>query len=229
MANLFDKVFKAKLSAFTLSEVLITLGIIGVVAAMTIPMLITNINNLHNRIIYKKIYSNFNQAIKLAEEEGTVSLSLTKTTQSWGTTSSSIGEIFKALAIYHYNAPTLCMNKNADLCWECDKGEAGYIGGGAPNWLGCNKNNYAFIDSGGVAYYLYSNSEYPIIIDVNGKTKPNQLGRDRFVFRFSSSIEPKATYPSNVDSVLPLADISVKSRFCPQGKCYYKSWINGKK
>lgn len=34
--------FKIKMSAFTLAEVLITLGIIGIVAAMTIPTLITN-------------------------------------------------------------------------------------------------------------------------------------------------------------------------------------------
>ena len=35
--------FAAFKSAFTLAEVLITLGVIGVVAAMTIPTLITNI------------------------------------------------------------------------------------------------------------------------------------------------------------------------------------------
>ena len=35
-------------NAFTLAEVLITLGVIGVVAAITMPMLITNINDRAN-------------------------------------------------------------------------------------------------------------------------------------------------------------------------------------
>ena len=34
--------FFEKNKAFTLAEVLVTLGIVGVIAAMTIPMLITN-------------------------------------------------------------------------------------------------------------------------------------------------------------------------------------------
>ena len=39
------KEFAMKLRGFTLAEVLVTLGIIGVVAAMTIPMLIINYQN----------------------------------------------------------------------------------------------------------------------------------------------------------------------------------------
>ena len=35
--------------AFTLAEVLITLGIIGVVAAMTIPTLMTNIHHIQRK------------------------------------------------------------------------------------------------------------------------------------------------------------------------------------
>ena len=48
--------------AFTLAEVLITLGIIGVVAAMTIPVLFSNINNAKFRNQYKKAVSTLNQA-----------------------------------------------------------------------------------------------------------------------------------------------------------------------
>ncbi len=56
-----------KILAFTLAEVLITLGIIGVVAALTMPSLIQN----HRRQVVetglKKFYSTINQAIKMAE------------------------------------------------------------------------------------------------------------------------------------------------------------------
>ena len=49
-------------SGFTLAEVLITLGIIGVVAAMTIPNLIANTNGAKFRSQFKKSISTLNQA-----------------------------------------------------------------------------------------------------------------------------------------------------------------------
>ena len=47
---------------FTLAEVLITLGIIGVVAAMTIPTLIANTSSTQFKTAYKKTLSTLNQA-----------------------------------------------------------------------------------------------------------------------------------------------------------------------
>ena len=51
-----------KKNGFTLAEVLITLGIIGVVAAMTIPTLIANTNSAKFRSQFKKTISTLNQA-----------------------------------------------------------------------------------------------------------------------------------------------------------------------
>ena len=56
-----------KKNAFTLAEVLITLGIIGVVAAMTMPTLIQKNNNRVVETRLMKFYSAINQAIKMAE------------------------------------------------------------------------------------------------------------------------------------------------------------------
>ncbi len=55
--------------AFTLAEVLITLGIIGVVAALTIPTLISNNNKRIVETRLAKFYSTINQAIELSEVE----------------------------------------------------------------------------------------------------------------------------------------------------------------
>lgn len=55
--------------AFTLAEVLITLGIIGVVAAMTLPTLIQNHKKHEVETKLAKVYSVVNQAIKMAEAE----------------------------------------------------------------------------------------------------------------------------------------------------------------
>ena len=52
--------------AFTLAEVLITLGIIGVVAALTIPTLISNIQGIQFRSKFKKTISVLSQAGRLS-------------------------------------------------------------------------------------------------------------------------------------------------------------------
>ena len=56
--------FKLKLKGFTLAEVLITLGIIGVVAAMTIPTLNNHLRGKKLESQFKKTYSELNQAAR---------------------------------------------------------------------------------------------------------------------------------------------------------------------
>lgn len=58
MRELFEKKV-----AFTLAEVLITLVIIGVVAAMTVPSLMSNTNKKENIVRLKKAVSTINQAL----------------------------------------------------------------------------------------------------------------------------------------------------------------------
>ena len=58
-----------KNSGFTLAEVLITLGIIGVVAALTIPTLMTAHKKHVTAAKLKRAVSSINQAIKLSESE----------------------------------------------------------------------------------------------------------------------------------------------------------------
>lgn len=52
-----------RIMAFTLAEVLITLGIIGIVAAMTLPSVINKIQNKDKTARLKKFYSSINQAV----------------------------------------------------------------------------------------------------------------------------------------------------------------------
>ena len=62
----FTSHFSLKSAAFTLAEVLVTLGIIGVVAAMTMPALIQNYRNQVVETRLKKFYSTMNQAIAMS-------------------------------------------------------------------------------------------------------------------------------------------------------------------
>ena len=52
---------------FTLAEVLITLGIIGVVAAITLPTVINKAQNMILKNQFKKAYSTFYNAMKLVQ------------------------------------------------------------------------------------------------------------------------------------------------------------------
>ena len=55
--------------AFTLAEVLITLGIIGIIAAMTLPTLLSNYRKQVAETRVAKFYSTMNQAIQRAEND----------------------------------------------------------------------------------------------------------------------------------------------------------------
>ncbi len=62
--NFFDNSFKRV--AFTLAEVLITLGIIGVVAAITMPTVINKHRERKTVAKVKKFYSTINQALLMS-------------------------------------------------------------------------------------------------------------------------------------------------------------------
>lgn len=111
---------------FTLSEVLITLGIIGIVAALTIPGLITKCKEMQYRVTYKKVYSSLNQAMKYAQEDDGIDLTLSAKRINGVMRTNNIGEIFKYISRY-YKATTTCFDNNADKCWVCEKGEAGWM------------------------------------------------------------------------------------------------------
>ena len=56
-------------SGFNIAEVLITLGIVGLVAGMTIPTLMANYQKAQTVTQFKKAYSEIAQALKMAEAE----------------------------------------------------------------------------------------------------------------------------------------------------------------
>ena len=83
--------------SFTLAEVLITLGIIGVVAAMTIPTLISNTNGAQFKTAYKKALSTLNQAILMniaMDDEDFSTIGEDKDTQT--NSGTRLSEIFDA-------------------------------------------------------------------------------------------------------------------------------------
>ena len=78
-------------NAFTLAEVLITLGVIGVVAAITMPMLITNINDRANSERHANIAYKMTQAMEQMRAHGKLT--------SYDSTSAFVDELQKYLKI----------------------------------------------------------------------------------------------------------------------------------
>lgn len=69
MPYCLNTITTSKKVAFTLAEVLITLGIIGVVAALTMPSLVAKYEKQRTVTQLKKAYSEIAQSLKLAEVE----------------------------------------------------------------------------------------------------------------------------------------------------------------
>ena len=86
-----NKPFNCRNNAFTLAEVLITLGVIGVVAAITMPMLITNINDRANSERHANIAYKITQAMEQMRAHGKLT--------AYDSTSAFVDELQKYLKI----------------------------------------------------------------------------------------------------------------------------------
>lgn len=161
--------------AFTLAEILITLGIIGVVAAMTIPNLITSIQKHAAVSGLLEANSILNQAIKTAayenDESGAGELD----------TSLSIQEFAEKYFTPYLKVARIC-TKMSDGCWKTQDFYGYYdlagtkVTDAVPYSLVLNNGmiiGFSKIDS----YNLTS-----IVVDVNGQSKKNVMGKDVFVF-----------------------------------------------
>ena len=104
--------------AFTLAEVLITLGIIGIVAAMTLPSLIGRWKDKEYEVRAKRSYSLIMQAIERYKAESGVYDDLSGLFDTTKTSKQVTEEFSK-----YFNSPTLCLKDSK----------------------GCSKHNHKFL------------------------------------------------------------------------------------
>lgn len=162
-------------TAFTLAEVLITLGIIGIVAALTLPSLIINYQKKVYAEKVKKSFSTIEQAIRLSEANN-------GSWRSWdyGTTINNSTEVKNFAETYlvpYFNVTQNCQNGTG--CWPTIKTWPG-------NALSYNENVafYKFILADGTAIHV----SIPVLgsaaihFDINGKEGPNIYGKDSFAY-----------------------------------------------
>lgn len=166
-------------AAFTLAEVLITLGIIGIVAAMTLPALVGKYQKAQTVNQLKKIYSELNQALLIAQKDyGTL--------DSWDLldfeNANERGTFFGEKYLFpHIKTIKKCFPVSSD-CWA----EKMYTIDNKTVSSFVSDGRGAFISASGysVLYWVHGTGNGGWFwVDTNGLLKkPNTFGKDIFPF-----------------------------------------------
>ena len=158
-------------NAFTLAEVLITLVIIGIVAALTIPTAITKYQKQETVSGLKKAYSSFNQAVsRSVADNGHYS-----TWDLSGNNNSQRTAFFLNKYIFPYLQVVKKCTPTSNECW--------------PNYIYAPLHNQGYecsavlSDGSRIFAWVGQDSSHAwFLVDINGEKKPNKLGRDVFLF-----------------------------------------------
>ncbi len=198
-------------SAFTLAEVLITLGIIGIVAAMTIPTLISKNQKRVIEAKLKEDYSIIQQVIK-SNESNDVDMSMLLKDED----ANSQKEWFETYFAPYMKYSHVCYDEAG--CWQ-KRGDNKNLAGNATQYnrkdigIGLNVvtlklNNGTNIcldvfDSLQELAYLFgvnaTENGLAIYIDTNGDSGPNVIGKDIYVLVYSpdNGIVPAGIHKTN--------------------------------
>ena len=144
---------------FTLAEVLITLGIIGVVAAMTIPTLMNQTGQAEFKTGFKKMISVLNQAVTM-----NVALDNTDFSATTGTLTTDTTSIY---SLFNNRMNIIKTGTGGDLAGTASTGAAA--------------NYTLFFNDGMAISWPIATAQgtqatpVKVLVDVNGSKKPNKL------------------------------------------------------
>lgn len=164
--------------AFTLAEVLITLGIIGVVAALVIPQQIVNYRKKATAVKLKKTYSILSQVLNssIAENNQPIYWQYSDGNELFQT---YISPYIKDVKYINGNAQSMC-GKNSYVWFN-------KIGISSPITYRIGAIEFADGTCVGLPDFN-KNFNKDIIIDINGnKQGPNKAGVDLFMFYFDNN------------------------------------------
>ncbi len=185
--------------AFTLSEVLVTMSIIGVISALTVPTLVNSYQKKAQAVQLRKVVSDISNAVDMAiTEEGKTKFSATK---YFDNSDLFVTEKLKTIK-------TCEKNDDNDETGECFASEAyRSIDGTTSKSFSCGGNSYVLANSAAVCLKYYKPGLIPYVsvnVDVNGKEGPNVGGRDMYGFYITQegeiSVKPdgtEGTYTTN--------------------------------
>ena len=175
---------------FTLAEVLITLGIIGVVAAMTLPAITAKTEKQQTLAKLKKAYSVLSQGIKQSElDNGEIS------TWPVGAEITDVNVYFEKYWKPYYKNPKICSSAvscgyDSLLAWK-------NLNGDKTGWtVETSESRVLFMLADGTLIFSPRNSwtedgseSYVNLfyVDLNGSKNPNVLGKDVFLFTLADN------------------------------------------
>ncbi len=175
--------------AFTLAEVLITLGIIGIVAAMTMPVLLGNYRKQQTVAQLKKVYSVLSQAYTMSQNDNGPSEDWINSSQEINT--ENVKKYVQTYWLPYFKSIQEC-SKSGDCSYNTT---AAAPNGSADSSLALTGNNrYTIILTDGtlIAFVPFSWDEeeqtqywggnQKFYVDLNGPKKPNVIGKDVFIF-----------------------------------------------
>lgn len=182
--------------AFTLAEVLITLGIIGVIAALTMPSLIANTQKKELQTALQKAYSTLSQALTLYEHDN-----------GWPMIPQNISthQLKSILMKYIKVAKDCGFGVESDAEHKACMPNKAYVSDPDnykdiyKTFNGKSNIQYAYFDDGQFVmndsmFVMIENNMYYnpyflfISVDVNGfNKKPNRLGQDLFMFQIDDN------------------------------------------
>lgn len=177
---------------FTLAEVLITLGIIGVVAALTLPALINKYQKVQYVTGLQKAYTVFNNGIKLLmADTGCDDIKCTGLFEG-SVEDSDFNDNMEKMVRKYFKVAKVCKYGN-DSCAIMRH----YLDGNES--VVDFTNVFSFVTTDGITYRVdpieasspkeegVSKIKYllAVDIDINSNKKPNVIGRDIFYFRLA--------------------------------------------
>lgn len=181
------------LTGFTLAEVLITLGIIGIIAAMTIPTLVANYQRQQYVTGLQKAYSTTQQMLKMyVVDEGASNIGDTDLFNGNSFSDSSVQNAVDAMIRKYFKVTKVCKLSVDTSCQRPYK----FLNGSSLITYFSNSIYYTYYTLDGMEFGIYF---YPscspdftksgsmkaicghVIVDVNGAKGPNIVGRDLFI------------------------------------------------
>jgi prepilin-type N-terminal cleavage/methylation domain-containing protein len=170
---------------FTLAEVLITLGIVGIVAVLTVPGVMKNYANRMYVAQLQKVYSQVSEAAQsIMNDEHTDTFSETLAASNTNPTGCPADKSKCTSGVYYFlnnYFKTIKTNCGATGDSTCAKGANFYRKLDNTYITGSSTNCVQTVSGAAIcANYNSANKCMSLIVDVNGIAQPNVAGRDVF-------------------------------------------------
>ena len=200
---------KKNKKAFTLAEIIITMGIVGVIAALTVPDLLSDYQNKAMAVKIRKSINEVESAIdQYVTAEGKTSFAQTKVLTGGQTLDAFVKENFKV--VKSCGDATTCKKdctdgdeacaKEVETCKKniaaagCFANESYFSINNTGSAFNCVGSSYVLADSSAICLDFRNTSTPYIVVflDTNGSEPPNISGRDmfRFVIKNNGTINP---------------------------------------